>query len=116
MKPIERDDNMQRDYIPLAGGYEFQTKGKGSTTRLACPDDIRHPLSDAPHVVKVIENMCRAQHAELARRQEQLRVAREALKRAKSDFYELMHSYCDPDESDEVKRIGSALEQIDKEV
>ena len=31
---IERDEGMDRDYIPLPGGWEVQTKGKGSTFRV----------------------------------------------------------------------------------
>lgn len=63
--PIERDEQMQRDYIPLAGGYEFQTKGNGSTARLLCPDGMRHPLTEAAHVLRAFEAMARAQHAAL---------------------------------------------------
>lgn len=32
--PIERDEAMDRDYIPLPGGWEIQTKGNGSTFRV----------------------------------------------------------------------------------
>ncbi len=34
LPPIERDEAMERDYIPLPGGWEMQTKGNGSTFRL----------------------------------------------------------------------------------
>lgn len=34
LPPIERDEDMGRDYIPLPGGWEVQTKGNGSTFRL----------------------------------------------------------------------------------
>lgn len=30
---IERDEAMGRDYIPVPGGWEVQTKGTGSTLR-----------------------------------------------------------------------------------
>jgi hypothetical protein len=36
--PIERDEEMQRDYTPLPANWEIQTKGKGSTFRLAKAD------------------------------------------------------------------------------
>lgn len=32
--PIDRDEDMDRTYIPLPGGWEVQTKGKGSSFRL----------------------------------------------------------------------------------
>lgn len=35
LPPIERDERMDRTYIPLPGGWEIQTKGKGSTFRIA---------------------------------------------------------------------------------
>ena len=35
LEPIEHDADMCRDYIPILGGYEVQTKGVGSTFRLA---------------------------------------------------------------------------------
>lgn len=62
MKLIERDEQQDRSYIPLAGGYEFQTKGKGSTVRLATPNE-RHPLSwQPPHVEKFLEACMLKQH------------------------------------------------------
>lgn len=66
VKAIEVDDEMQREYIPLAGGYEWQTKGKGSTARLLMPDgETRHPLSEPPHILKALDEMFRAQHSAL---------------------------------------------------
>jgi hypothetical protein len=34
LPPIERDEEMDRTYIPIAGGWEIQTKGKGSSFRI----------------------------------------------------------------------------------
>lgn len=34
LPPIERDERMDRTYIPMPGGWEIQTKGKGSTFRI----------------------------------------------------------------------------------
>lgn len=34
LKPVERDEAMERDYIPIGGGWEIQTRGKGSTFRI----------------------------------------------------------------------------------
>ena len=41
---IERDEAMDRTYIPLPGGWEIQTKGKGSTFRLCDPQGRRTPV------------------------------------------------------------------------
>jgi hypothetical protein len=42
LPPVERDEGMQRDYIPLPGGWEVQTKGTGSTFRLQGPKEGDH--------------------------------------------------------------------------
>ena len=34
LPPIDRDESIDRTYIPLPGGWEIQTKGKGSTFRI----------------------------------------------------------------------------------
>jgi hypothetical protein len=34
LPPIARDEDYQRDYIPLPGGWEIQTKGRGSSFRI----------------------------------------------------------------------------------
>jgi len=45
LPPIDcGEDDFTRFYIPLAGGYKFQTKGKGSTVRLLCPDGAHVPV------------------------------------------------------------------------
>jgi hypothetical protein len=38
LPPIERDESMSRTYYPLPGGWEIQTKGTGSTFRIAWID------------------------------------------------------------------------------
>jgi len=66
VKPIERDEQMQREYIPLAGGYEWQAKGNGSTVRIVGSDGNRHPLSwNPPHVSQMLDDCMRAQHADM---------------------------------------------------
>lgn len=63
-EPIERDESMQRDYIPLPGGWEVQTKGNGSTMRLLDKKaGERHPLMEPQHVLDFIERMAREIHA-----------------------------------------------------
>lgn len=62
--PIERDEEMQRDYIPLPANWEVQTKGKGSTFRLAKTDGsgIRWPILEE-RLHKPLEQMAREIHA-----------------------------------------------------
>jgi hypothetical protein len=51
LRPIEYDKGMDRVYIPLPGGWEIQTKGNGSTFRIAhVPSRQRwHVLDDRLH-------------------------------------------------------------------
>lgn len=45
--PIERDETMDRTYIPLPGGWEVQTKGSGSTFRVCdTKSGDRWPIMD----------------------------------------------------------------------
>lgn len=61
---IEHDEQMGRDYIPLPGGWEVQTKGNGSTLRLLDKKaHERHPLPLPDHIVDFIERMAREIHA-----------------------------------------------------
>lgn len=62
--PIERDEEMDRDYIPLPGGWELQTKGKGSTLRLLDKKaGKRHPLPLPDFIIGFIERMAREVNA-----------------------------------------------------
>lgn len=64
---IERDEKMQREYIPLAAGYEWQTKGSGSTVRLLCPSGNQEPISWNPDWIReALDDCMRAQNAALA--------------------------------------------------
>jgi hypothetical protein len=58
-KPIERDEQMDRTYIPMPGGWEIQTKGKGSTFRICGPDDDRLAIPDSPYLHETLEQMAR---------------------------------------------------------
>lgn len=42
LPPLDRDEHMDRDYIPFGGGWEIHTKGKGSTFRLVHVDPHDH--------------------------------------------------------------------------
>jgi hypothetical protein len=63
--PIERDEQMDRTYIPVAQGWEVQTKGKGSSFRIAetKPDSPRYLVTDK-FLHEPLEQMARAIHAE----------------------------------------------------
>lgn len=58
-RPIDRDDEYDRDYIPMPGGWEIQTKGRGSSFRLAEPDDSRLAIPDSPYLRETLERMAR---------------------------------------------------------
>lgn len=67
LPPIERDEQMQREYIPLPGGWELQTKGNGSTLRLLDKKSgERHPIPLPDFVIEFIERMGREVHAALS--------------------------------------------------
>jgi hypothetical protein len=59
--PIERDTGYDRSYIPLPGGWEVQTKGKGSTFRICEPGDDpdRLAIPDSPYLHDTLERMAR---------------------------------------------------------
>lgn len=65
--PIERDDSYMRTYIPVAPGWEIQTKGKGSTFRICDSttkdDGDRLAVPDSPYLHDTIERMALAIHA-----------------------------------------------------
>ena len=55
---ILREEQMGRDYIPLPGGWELQTKGNGSTLRLLDKKSgERYPLPLPDFVIEFIERM-----------------------------------------------------------
>lgn len=57
LPPIDRDEGMNRDYIPIPGGWEIQTKGKGSTFRISDGKD-QYPVTDT-YLHKHLERMAR---------------------------------------------------------
>jgi hypothetical protein len=66
VEAIERDEDYDRTYIPMPGGWEVQTKGKGSTFRLVGPDDESLPIPDSPYLHETLEQMARDIHAALS--------------------------------------------------
>ena len=63
LAPIERDEGYDRTFIPLPGGWEMQTKGKGSTFRLVNPSGFRLAIPDLPYLHGTLERLARDIHA-----------------------------------------------------
>lgn len=65
LPPIESDDGFERHYIPIAGGWEIQTKGRGSSFRIADskPNGIRFLVFEQPYIFGYLEKMARESHA-----------------------------------------------------
>ena len=72
LPPIEVDPDMpSREYIPLPGGWEVQTKGKGSSYRLLDrKTGERHLIlcNDAEFIHDFVTRMAKEVHAEFANR------------------------------------------------
>lgn len=68
LPPIERDEAMDRTYIPLPGGWEVQTKGKGSTFRICEPGDdpMRLAVPASPYLHDTLARMARDIHASVS--------------------------------------------------
>lgn len=62
-RPIERDEDMDRTYIPLPGGWEVQTKGNGSTFRICDPSGERLAVLPSPYLHEWLERMAREVNA-----------------------------------------------------
>lgn len=60
---IDHDGEMQRHYIPMPGGWEIQTKGKGSTFRLCDPHGERLAIPDSPYLWEELTAMARDANA-----------------------------------------------------
>ena len=70
LPPIERDESYERDYIPLPGGWEVQTKGKGSTFRICdTKSGDRWPVLES-HLHSYLERMAHEVRAAYAARTE----------------------------------------------
>lgn len=58
LPPIERDEDMDRTYIPLPGGWEIQTKGRGSAFRLLdTKTGERHAIGGHRYAHEILERM-----------------------------------------------------------
>lgn len=74
-RPLEKincDESYGRSYIPVAPGWEVQTKGKGSTFRLCEPSGDRLAVPDSPYLHATIERMALAIHAHRVAMEEEI--------------------------------------------
>lgn len=72
LEKIDRDGFYGRSYIPVAPGWEVQTKGKGSTFRLCEPSGDRLAVPDSPYLHATIERMALAIHAHRVAMEEEI--------------------------------------------
>lgn len=56
---IDRDEEMDRTYIPLPGGWEIQTKGKGSSFRICDTKTGDRWIVADRHLHDMLERMAR---------------------------------------------------------
>lgn len=63
--PIETLESFDRFYIPLPGGWEVQTKGKGSSFRICEPNGHRLNITEQPYLYELLERMAREIHEQV---------------------------------------------------
>lgn len=90
VEPIDNDPAYERDYIPMPGGWEMQTKGKGSTFRLCDPTGERLAIPDSPYLHEELTNMARDVNKAWAEANAALS---EEIERLKAEL-EIAHSSC----------------------
>lgn len=69
IKPIEYDHEMDRFYIPVNSRYEIQTKGKGSSFRIANTYTQLRSIVVNDSLHPVLEDMAKATNAEMGQLQ-----------------------------------------------
>lgn len=57
LPPVERDEGYDRTYIPLPGGWEIQTKGKGSSFRICDTKSGERWNVTESHLHEMLERM-----------------------------------------------------------
>lgn len=56
---IDYNEPYERHYIPMPGGWEVQTKGKGSSFRLCDAEGDRLNIPDSPYLHETLTRMAR---------------------------------------------------------
>lgn len=120
LDPVTCGDDGKRQYIPLPDGWEIQTKGSGSTFRIAHvrgPENYdRWPVLDT-HLHAPLEQMANAAHASnvemsgvIATQAAQIRVMRTVIQETRDDLVALAwvenHSI--------IERLDAAISNIGK--
>lgn len=77
MADIEYDENQDRHYIPLADGWEIQTRGNGSSFRIAKAGQPNRYLVIDEKLHEPLEAMARAANSEIERLRSELENARQ---------------------------------------
>ena len=60
---VDRDESYDRSYIPMPGGWEIQTKGKGSSFRICDPNGDRLNIPPSPYLYETLTQMALAVNA-----------------------------------------------------
>jgi hypothetical protein len=98
--PIARDESFDRTYIPLPDGWEIQTKGKGSSFRIARSDNRPRYIVSDEHLHAPLEAIARACHAALIATDETI-----AALRRDAERYRWLRENCE-NVADEYGRAG----------
>ena len=105
---IDTDEQMGRHYIPVALDWEIQTKGKGSSFRIAqrTEDGNRWLVGDT-YLHKMLEQMARDINAESVAKADRIT----ELEAEKSDFYMAYRIKCDA----ETKALEARITELEAE-
>jgi hypothetical protein len=119
---IERDGS--REYIPLPGGWEIQTKGTGSSYRLLDKkSDERHNIlsADAPFIYDFVTRMAKEVHetavdqsAELTRLRDRNAELEDSRKRNASNFENCWKSLCERNR--EIEKANARIASLEAQV
>ena len=106
---IDTDEQMGRHYIPVTLDWEIQTKGKGSSFRIAqrTEDGNRWLVGDT-YLHKMLEQMARDINAESVAKADRIT----ELEAEKSDFYMAYRIKCDA----ETKALEARITELEAEI
>jgi multidrug resistance efflux pump len=82
---IDYDADMDRFYIPVNSRYEVQTKGKGSSFRIANTETHERMLVADKHLHEMLEDMARGTNSELGQKQAEIESLRAQLAECQKD-------------------------------
>lgn len=91
---IDHDPTLDRTYIPLVAGWEVQTKGNGSTFRIARDGCLQRFAVLDEHLHEPLETLARDVHTELERLRSIETAVRNLLDRADGHYMVADDIYC----------------------